>query len=238
MIFALVVAIFAIANMKPVTLNFLFTKAEVPLVLVIISSALLGGLVVWAFSVFFQLKMRLQLKRTEKELKELKQLQAGQAQEIDPQRRIAPMNTRVIQVANEEEFQQALAIRREVFIEEQEVPEDLEIDELEQVATHVLAYDDTGKPVATGRIIPYEGGKAGKMQRIAVLKNARTGGYGRVIMNKLEAIGRELGYTKFVLEAQTHAEGFYRKLGYVTVSDEPFLEAGIWHVKMEKPANG
>ncbi|HEU4965727.1 MAG TPA: GNAT family N-acetyltransferase [Bacilli bacterium] len=146
------------------------------------------------------------------------------------------MAIRTLRITNDEQVQQGLAIRREVFIEEQEVPEELEIDELEQVATHVLAYDETGTPVATGRIIPYENGTAGKMQRIAVLKSTRTGGYGRAVMAHLEQIGRELGYDKFVLEAQTHAEGFYHKLGYRTVSPEPFLEAGIWHVKMEKAA--
>jgi predicted GNAT family N-acyltransferase len=142
---------------------------------------------------------------------------------------------RVEQVTTEAQYQQALAIRTEVFIVEQQVPEELEVDEYEQVATHVVAYNEENQPVATGRILPYGDG-VGKMQRIAVLPIARTGGYGRVIMNKLEEIGRELGYTEFVLEAQVHAEGFYKKLGYATVSPEPFLEAGIWHVKMVKQA--
>ncbi|MBL0388043.1 GNAT family N-acetyltransferase [Tumebacillus sp. ITR2] len=142
---------------------------------------------------------------------------------------------RVEQVTTDEQYQKALAIRTEVFIVEQQVPEELEVDEYEQVATHVVAYDESGEAVAAGRILPYGDG-VGKMQRIAVLKNARTGGYGTAIMNKLENLGRELGYTQFVLEAQIHAEGFYKKLGYETVSPEPFLEAGILHVKMVKNA--
>lgn len=141
----------------------------------------------------------------------------------------------VEQVRNDEQYQQALAIRTAVFIQEQQVPAELEVDEYEQVATHVVAYDEAGTPVATGRILPYGDG-IGKMQRIAVSKIARTGGYGRAVMNKLEEIGRELGYTQFMLEAQTHAEGFYEKLGYRTVSTEPFLDAGIWHVRMVKEA--
>jgi predicted GNAT family N-acyltransferase len=145
------------------------------------------------------------------------------------------MAANVIRVTSEEEYQYCLDIRRRVFIEEQNVPEKLEIDGLEQVATHVLAYDEEGKPVATGRLLPYGDG-VGKMQRIAVLKEARSGGYGRLIMAKLEEIGREQGCGSFMLEAQIHAEKFYDKLGYVTVSPEPFLEAGIWHVKMEKQA--
>ena len=73
------------------------------------------------------------------------------------------------------------------------------------------------------------------MQRIAVLKEARGGGYGRAVMEKLEEIGREMGFTKFTLEAQIHAEQFYKKLDYGTVSDV-FLDAGIEHVRMEKQA--
>lgn len=142
---------------------------------------------------------------------------------------------KTIQITNEEQYGQALAIRKTVFVEEQEVPIEIEIDENEHVATHVLAYDDKGNPVATGRIRPYAEG-VGKMERIAVLQEVRNGhGFGRMVMNKLEEIGRELGFRKFVLEAQTHAEKFYEKLGYQTIS-EPFWEAGILHVKMEKQA--
>lgn len=142
---------------------------------------------------------------------------------------------KTIQITNDEQYGQALAIRKTVFVEEQNVPVELEIDENEQVATHVLAYDSHDTPVATGRIRPYADG-GGKMERIAVLKEVRSGqGFGRAIMNKLEEIGRALGYKKFVLEAQTHAEAFYEKLGYKTIS-EPFWEAGILHVKMEKDA--
>src|SRR6476620_403397 len=90
--------------------------------------------------------------------------------------------TRVEQITTEQQYQQALAIRTEVFIVEQQVPVELEVDEYEQVATHVLAYDESGEAVAAGRILPYGDG-VGKMQRIAVLKNARTGGYGTAIMN-------------------------------------------------------
>ncbi|MGZ4122757.1 MAG: GNAT family N-acetyltransferase [Tumebacillaceae bacterium] len=142
---------------------------------------------------------------------------------------------KVIKITNEEQYGQALAIRKVVFVEEQNVPVEIEIDENEAVATHVLAYDENETPVATGRIRPYAEG-VGKMERIAVLQEVRSGrGYGRAIMDKLEAIGRELGFRKFVLEAQIHAEKFYEKLGYTTIS-EPFMEAGIVHVKMEKDA--
>jgi len=145
------------------------------------------------------------------------------------------MNRRVERITTAEQLQQAFAIRTTVFVEEQQVPVELELDEHEEVCAHVLAYDEHGTPVATGRLFDYGNGW-GKLQRIAVLGSVRTGGYGRLVMDALEQIGREKGYTHFVLEAQTHAQGFYEKLGYVNVSPEPFLEAGIWHVRMEKQA--
>lgn len=141
----------------------------------------------------------------------------------------------IIRITTEEQLQASFAIRTKVFVEEQQVPVELELDEHDQTAVHVLAYDEEGHPVATGRMIDYGNG-AGKLQRIAVLAPARKGGYGRLVIDKLEELGRSLGYSSFVLEAQTHAEGFYEKLGYVNVSAEPFLDAGIWHVKMVKDA--
>jgi len=142
---------------------------------------------------------------------------------------------KVVKVTTDEQYNELLEIRKIVFIGEQNVPEELELDEHEHTATYVIAYDEHGTPMATGRIREY-GEATGKMQRIAVLKEARGGGYGRAVMEKLEELGREeLGFTTFVLEAQTHAEDFYKKLGYETVS-EVFMEAGIPHVKMEKHA--
>ncbi|TCP52892.1 putative GNAT family N-acyltransferase [Tumebacillus sp. BK434] len=139
------------------------------------------------------------------------------------------------QITTEAQYEQALQIRMIVFVQEQNVPPELEVDEHENEAIHVLACDEDGQPVATGRIRAYKDG-AGKMERIAVMKAGRGKGYGAAVMHKLEEIGREQGFTSFILEAQTHAEAFYEKLGYRTISDEPFLDAGIWHVRMIKEA--
>ncbi|ASS75900.1 GNAT family N-acetyltransferase [Tumebacillus algifaecis] len=145
------------------------------------------------------------------------------------------MAIRTEQITTEEQYGLALEIRMIVFVQEQNVPSEIEVDEYENEAIHVLAYDEAGRPVATGRIRPYTDG-AGKMERIAVRKEGRGKGYGAAIMHKLEEIGREQGFVKFILEAQTHAETFYEKLGYANISDEPFLDAGIWHVRMVKQA--
>lgn len=145
------------------------------------------------------------------------------------------MAIRTEQITNEQQYEQALEIRMVVFVQEQNVPPEIEVDEYENESIHVLAYDEAGRAVATGRIRAYAGG-AGKMERIAVKKEGRGQGYGAAVMHKLEEIGREQGFTKFILEAQTHAEPFYEKLGYQNISDEPFLDAGIWHVRMVKEA--
>ncbi|KAA0546593.1 GNAT family N-acetyltransferase [Bacillus sp. BGMRC 2118] len=133
-------------------------------------------------------------------------------------------------VTNKTEFEDALIVRREVFIEEQQVPEEEEIDQYEDVCTHVVVYDDN-KPVATGRLRDYEG--IGKLERICVLSSHRSHGLGKVVMDQLESIALKQGFTKLKLNAQTHAEGFYEKLGYKTVS-EIFMDAGIPHVTMVK----
>lgn len=139
------------------------------------------------------------------------------------------MNVKV--VSNQVEFEDALKVRRDVFIEEQQVPEEEEIDQYEDVCTHVVVYDDHNKPVAAGRLRDYEG--IGKIERICVLSSHRSHGLGKVVMDKIEAIAEEQGFKKLKLNAQTHAEGFYSKLGYETVSDI-FMDAGIPHVTMIK----
>ena len=143
------------------------------------------------------------------------------------------MAIRTVRVTTPDQLEAAFAIRRKVFVEEQNVPPEEELDALDRTAVHVLALDPAGRPVATGRIIPY-GERTGKLQRIAVLRELRGAGYGRAVVEALEEIGREMGFSRFVLGAQTHAEAFYQKLGYRTTSPEVFLDAGIPHVSMEK----
>ncbi|MCV4229878.1 GNAT family N-acetyltransferase [Virgibacillus sp. LDC1] len=145
------------------------------------------------------------------------------------------MAAEIINVSTEEQLQQALDIRKDVFVLEQKVPIDLEIDDydrLESDAHHILIKSE-GQYAATGRITYYNKDSA-KMQRIAVRKPFRSKGIGRVLMMALEAQARELKLQYSVLDAQVQAEAFYRKLGYETISDEPFDDAGIPHVRMKK----
>ncbi|MFE0556061.1 GNAT family N-acetyltransferase [Paenibacillus sp. NPDC058910] len=145
------------------------------------------------------------------------------------------MAAEIINVSTEEQLQQALDIRKDVFVLEQKVPIDLEIDDYDRLdsdAHHVLIKSE-GQYAATGRITYYNKDSA-KMQRIAVRKPFRSKGIGRVLMMALEAQARELKLQYSVLDAQVQAEAFYRKLGYETISDEPFDDAGIPHVRMKK----
>ncbi|GIP48093.1 putative N-acetyltransferase YjcF [compost metagenome] len=142
----------------------------------------------------------------------------------------------IIHVDNEEQLQRCLDIRKEVFVEEQKVPIDLEIDEYDKIDpdVHHVLIEMEGAYAATGRLIYYKD-NAAKMQRIAVRQEFRSKGVGKILLLALEELARELGLTKSVLDAQCHAEGFYAKLGYETISTEPFDDAGIPHVRMVKP---
>jgi len=145
------------------------------------------------------------------------------------------MAAEIIHVTTEEQLQYGLDIRKKVFVQEQQVPETLEIDEYDKISPdvhHVLIYDN-GEYVATGRIIYYNEETA-KMQRIAVTKEYRTKGFGRVLLIAMEKLARELGLRYSILDAQCQAEPFYAKQGYEVISKEPFDDAGILHVRMKK----
>jgi predicted GNAT family N-acyltransferase len=128
-----------------------------------------------------------------------------------------------------------LRLRFVVFVDEQNVPMEEEIDDLDDVSTHFLAFDGEERAdscVGTARLYISPEGKA-KAQRVAVLKEARGTGVGRALMDALEAAARELGHDEVVLGAQVSAIPFYERLGYVA-DDEVFMDAGIPHKMMAK----
>jgi predicted GNAT family N-acyltransferase len=128
-------------------------------------------------------------------------------------------------------------VRRRVFIEEQGVPEDLEIDEHDgdpavvTSALHVVGGLD-GIAVATGRLL-LEDGDHGHIGRVAVLPELRRRGCGARLMQALHDLARQQGCTAITLAAQLHALGFYERLGYVARGDV-FLDAGIEHRWMDR----
>ncbi len=138
------------------------------------------------------------------------------------------MNVKIVE--NAKELEDAFSVRRTVFIDEQNVPEEEEIDALEDESTHFVSYMDDS-PIAAGRFRIVDG--YGKVERICVLKEARKTGSGKAIMNEIEAFALGKGLNKLKLNAQTHAIPFYAGLGYEVVSEE-FLDAGIPHKTMIK----
>ena len=120
------------------------------------------------------------------------------------------------------------AIRENVFIREQAVPEDLEWDGLDPVCTHLLAWNDFGQTIGTARMQPH-----GIIGRMAVLETWRGRGVGSALLRRLLQLAAQQGLSRVTLSAQTHALGFYDRAGFVAVG-EPFMDAGILHRKMVK----
>jgi len=121
-------------------------------------------------------------------------------------------------------------IRRVVFMDEQNVSEEEEMDGTDVGAIHLVAYEG-GKPVATGRIL-IEGEKY-ILGRIAILKEMRGQGLGDFIMRLLIRRAYELGGTRQEIHAQLQAVGFYKTLGFTPYGEE-FMEANIPHTMMER----
>ncbi|PID25409.1 GNAT family N-acetyltransferase [Sporosarcina sp. P7] len=136
-------------------------------------------------------------------------------------------------IVTEEDLQKSFDIRKAVFVEEQNVPEEDEFDEfdvLSEFCEHILV-EHNGQAIASGRLRIVDG--VGKLERICVLASHRSLGVGKIIVQGLEDIAREKGIVRLKLHGQTHAEEFYRKLEYATTSDI-FMEDGIPHIVMEK----
>src|SRR5688572_11333538 len=121
----------------------------------------------------------------------------------------------------------ASPIRFTVFVEEQGVPREIELDEQDALAIHAVVFEDH-KPVATGRLLP-----DGHIGRMAVLKPWRNRGIGALMLRSLVERAKERGDREVVLSAQVHAVAFYRANGFVEEGAE-YLEAGIRHQAMKR----
>ncbi|MFG2677936.1 GNAT family N-acetyltransferase [Streptomyces sp. NPDC048392] len=134
------------------------------------------------------------------------------------------------------------AVRKDVFVAEQNVPEDIEYDAHDAGAVHVLAVREDGVPLGTGRLLHGEAGAAkngdgdpsvGSLGRLAVTAGARGLGVGAALVRAVEDAARARGLTAVDLRAQTHALGFYERLGYQAYGPE-FPDAGIPHRAMRR----
>jgi YbgC/YbaW family acyl-CoA thioester hydrolase len=124
----------------------------------------------------------------------------------------------------------ATPLRMAVFVQEQKVPADLELDDQDAHCIHALMTNRLDMPVATGRLLPAQNGVA-RIGRMAVAQALRGTGLGREVLQALMQAARERGDQRVVLHAQRTAEAFYERNGFVA-EGEPFVEAGIDHITM------
>ena len=123
-------------------------------------------------------------------------------------------------------------IRTEVFVREQRIPADLEWDEADATSIHAVAYNRLGQAVATGRLLPAEGGEA-KVGRMAVHQVLRGYRVGELVLRALAEAAERRGDRMLKLHAQRTARDFYARLGF-QAEGEPFEEAGIPHLTMSR----
>ncbi len=122
----------------------------------------------------------------------------------------------------------ARAVRFAVFVIEQQIPKELEWDDMDAKCLHAVACNESGQAVGTGRLLP-----DGHIGRMAVLSTARNAGVGGLLLEQLMLAAKQRGDKRVMLSAQIRAAGFYSRYGFEIVGDE-YLEAGIAHINMEK----
>jgi predicted GNAT family N-acyltransferase len=124
----------------------------------------------------------------------------------------------------------ALRVRIAVFVDEQGIAREDEIDEFDDTAVHCVGYEREA-PVAAGRLVVMD--RYGKIGRMAVLKERRGTGIGAQVLAALEREGAARGLRLFRLSAQLTARGFYDRAGY-TPEGDVYDEVGIPHIAMVK----
>lgn len=136
-----------------------------------------------------------------------------------------------VRLAGPGETAEAYRVRFEVFVTEQSVPPEIELDADDEIADHAVAELD-GVVVGAGRLVARPGG-VGLVGRMAVVAGARGRGVGAALLALLERRAAERGLTAVELHAQVHARGFYERAGYAAVGEE-YEEAGIPHITMRR----
>lgn len=137
-----------------------------------------------------------------------------------------PFTVRLADFSDDDDASAILGVRREVFIDEQNVPESLEIDGLDGECVHALAFDLETRPVGTARLMLH-----GRIGRVAVLAPWRKRGVGAEMMRVLLNEADRRGFEEIELHAQSWTIGFYESLGF-EIAGEEFLEAEIPHRRM------
>lgn len=140
------------------------------------------------------------------------------------------MSMHVVIAENDAQREDAFAVRIAVFVEEQQIPREEELDDADATAVHCVGYVD-GAPVAAGRLVVNDG--YGKVGRMAVLASHRGTRMGARVLDALEREGVARGLREFRLSAQLSARGFYDRAGY-SADGDVYDEVGIPHIAMVK----
>lgn len=117
----------------------------------------------------------------------------------------------------------ACCVRHDVFVVEQKVPAEIELDAHDALCVHAVAYDESGRAIGTGRLVP-----DAHIGRMAVLRVYRGQGVGSLLLERLIHEARLRGYPEVLLSAQVHAQAFYERHGFVP-EGALYLDAGIQH---------
>jgi predicted GNAT family N-acyltransferase len=140
------------------------------------------------------------------------------------------------EVAGPADRPQIGALRSRVFVEEQGVPPEIEQDDADATAVHVVGRDAAGRVVATGRLLERpgpDGASVAVIGRMAVDPTVRARGHGAAVLAELHRQAVLRGHRTVELHAQVSARGFYERAGYTAVGEE-YEEAGIGHVTMRR----
>jgi predicted GNAT family N-acyltransferase len=132
-------------------------------------------------------------------------------------------------VATAANWPEVAALRTRVFVEEQGVPPEIERDDRDATAVHALSRDETGRVVATGRLLV--DGESATIGRMAADASVRGRGHGAAVLAELHRQAALHGVRDVELHAQLTARRFYERAGYTPVGDV-YEEAGIAHVTM------
>ena len=138
-------------------------------------------------------------------------------------------------VETEAELEAAINVRMRVFVVEQQIPAEEELDDADATATHAVALLGGGPAIGAGRMLVVEGDGEGfcRIGRMAVDREWRRHGVGGQILQFLEDLARARGLTHCLLHAQEYVKAFYANHGYQERGDV-FLEVDIPHVEMWK----
>jgi predicted GNAT family N-acyltransferase len=134
--------------------------------------------------------------------------------------------------SNEADREAAYTLRRQVFEVEQNVPRPLDRDALDHQANHVVAFDEAGRCVGTGRFVRRDN-RVVQVGRMAVDAEHRRHGVGALVIEALERMAVLRGIVEVVLHAQLPSVKFFERRGYVQ-EGETFPEEGVPHVRMRK----